>query len=395
VTSVSAPPSQSVSPTAKSIWITWRPAVVAGLVIVLVAVIAALASAGGTGGTLDPLSADPTGSRALATLLRANGVDVVRTQGIVETTTQAHAGDTLLVISPELLSVEQAEELRSTGADLVVVGAERSSVVKAFAPDVVTSITVSVKKRDPVCDLQAAVLAGSARVGGTTYAVAPGSELRAIACYPTGGHDTALLATTEADGRTVTFLGAGAPLENDRLGQDGNAALSLDLLGAHGRLVWAMSSFEDIPVGSQQSFTDLLPPWVGAATLQLIVAVLLLALWRARRLGPVVDEQLPVVVRATETTEGRARLYRRAKARGRAANQLRQATLRRLLPLVGLSGPLSRLDPGVVSAAVAERTGRSTTAVTALLYGGAPRGDGELVSVANDLDALEREVRRT
>ena len=72
---------------------------------------------------------------------------------------------------------------------------------------------------------------------------------------------------------------------------------------------------------------DLLPDWVGPTVLELFIAVVLVAGWRARRLGPVVEEPLPVVVRAAEVTEGRARLYRRAKARDRAANELRRATV--------------------------------------------------------------------
>ncbi len=66
--------------------------------------------------------------------------------------------------------------------------------------------------------------------------------------------------------------------------------------------------------------------------LQLAVAVVLLALWRARRLGPVVPESLPVVVRAAEATEGRGRMYRRAGARDRAAGRLRAATRTRIVP---------------------------------------------------------------
>ena len=74
--------------------------------------------------------------------------------------------------------------------------------------------------------------------------------------------------------------------------------------------------------------------------------MLLLALWRARRLGPVVAEPLPVVVRAAETVEGRARLYRRGGARGQAA---RGAARRR--PVAGSGRALGlprRADPPAV-----------------------------------------------
>ena len=81
---------------------------------------------------------------------------------------------------------------------------------------------------------------------------------------------------------------------------------------------------------------------------------MLAALWRARRLGPLVTERLPVAIRASETTEGRARLYRKANARDRAAAALRSATRTRLAPLIGVP-PRGAHAPDVLLPAVAAR----------------------------------------
>ncbi|HEY5183477.1 MAG TPA: DUF4350 domain-containing protein, partial [Actinomycetes bacterium] len=109
-----------------------------------------------------------------------------------------------------------------------------------------------------------------------------------------------------------------------------------------------------------------------------------------RRLGRIVAEPLPVVVRAAETTEGRARLYRRAGARDRAAATLRAAAVQRLRPALGLPRTAEAVE---VAAAVAARSGRPEADVAALLYGAAPRDDAALARLADDLDALERTVR--
>ena len=102
-------------------------------------------------------------------------------------------------------------------------------------------------------------------------------------------------------------------------------------------------------------------------------------------------EPLPVVVRAAETVEGRSRLYRRSGARGQAAEALRAGVRDRLGTALGLP---RRVAPPAVVTAVAARAGRSGPDVAALLYGAAPADDGALVRLADDLDALEREVRR-
>jgi hypothetical protein len=147
-----------------------------------------------------------------------------------------------------------------------------------------------------------------------------------------------------------------------------------------------------VPAAAHKSFYELVPTWVYAALAQLAIAVLLLALWRMRRLGPVVPEPLPVVVRASETVEGRARLYQRARARDKAADALRRATLGRLVPLLGLP---RRADPTAVVDALTRRTGRPQRDIGALLYGAAPTDDAGLVRLVAALDALEREVRRS
>ena len=62
----------------------------------------------------------------------------------------------------------------------------------------------------------------------------------------------------------------------------------------------------------------------------LLLVFLAAAFWRGRRLGPLVVENLPVVVRASETMEGRARLYQKSSARLHALDALRIGAIQRL-----------------------------------------------------------------
>ena len=140
------------------------------------------------------------------------------------------------------------------------------------------------------------------------------------------------------------------------------------------------------------SLDQLLPARLGWAFLQGLVAVLLLMLWRARRFGRLVREPLPVSVRASETVEGLGRLYRTARSRRRAADALRAAARSRIAPRLGL-----RRDDSATAVveAVAVRTGRPAADLATLLYGAEPGDDAALVALADQLDALEAEVRRS
>ena len=179
--------------------------------------------------------------------------------------------------------------------------------------------------------------AGTVTLGGESYA-------GGVGCYLADLGATLVSTTTGGSmPRNVTVLGAPDPLTNGALAQEGNAALALRLLGSDPRPLWFLPAPEAAPVGDQRSLTELLPRgWVWAAA-QLAVVAVLVALC-ARRLGPVVREPLPVVVRAAEAVEGRARMYRRAGDRG-VADALRAAARARLAPLVGLLEPAAAEAP--------------------------------------------------
>jgi hypothetical protein len=358
-------------------WQRWRwPVwVIAGILVT--ALVLGIISSQNRRGYLDPQGVDHAGARALIELLSDLGVSAHETRRIGETVRNAGPDTTVLVAVPDLLQRDQIDSLLDTGSDLVLVAPAAS--LTDFAPDLRLASDGPPGSREPGCELAEAVRAGSARLGGE-YAGGP----PATTCY-----DGALVATTLDDGQRLVVLGSADPLINRYLDEDGNAALAIGLLGHHPRLIWYRPVLETEASGATP-LSELLPGWVQPVAWQLLIATLFAAWWRSRRLGRVVTEPLPVIVRASETTEGRARLYRRGRARGHAAATLREATVVRLRQRLTLP-----IDAGLTafSEAVAARTGRSSADVAALLGGPGPPDDTALVRLADELDALEMEVR--
>jgi hypothetical protein len=371
----------------------WRRSRVAlGVLVLVVAagVLGVLATGRGTSGALDPGSAEPQGARALAQVLQRQGVEVVRASRVAEAAPAAGAGSTLLVVSPDVLDPDRLAALAATDADLVLVEPD-GPVLRALAPTLEPAGVVDPTVRPAGCDDVDAAAAGRALAGGHLVRAVPDASATTV-CFPDAGDGSAgASAVTSAGGRTVRVVGQSAVLSNDRLGDDGNAALALRALGAHPRLVWLMASPLDTAADAEPTTSDLLPDWVPWAAVQLGVVALLAVLWRARRLGRLVPEPLPVVVRSAETAEGRAALYRSASARDRAAAVLRAAALRRLATRLGL--PASASADEVVSA-TARAAGRDPVAVHALLLGPAPPDEGALVALADDLDTLMHDSTR-
>lgn len=371
-------------------WRRARPALLVLALLLVVAVGGVLALPRGAGGTLDPRSAAPGGSRAVAQILARQGVDVERVTTVEDATSAAGAGSTLLVVDSDVLPPDRLLQLAGTRADLVLVEPD-GPVLNELAPALVPAGVVPEAVRPADCDDPDAAAAASALGGGRLVRPAGfASPDTTTVCFPDAEDaDAGSYAVTRDLARTVTVLGQGGVLTNANLADDGNAALALRTLGAHERLVWLMASPLDTTADDDVTATDLLPPWVGWVALWLGVVAVLAMLWRGRRLGRLVPEPLPVVVRSAETAEGRASLYRAAGAYDRAAAVLRAATLRRLARRLGL--PASAPGPAV-AAQVARVTGREPGAVQQLLLGPPPRDAGSLVALADDLDRLSADV---
>ncbi|MBV2154229.1 DUF4350 domain-containing protein [Kitasatospora sp. SUK 42] len=342
---------------------------------------------------LDPRSYDADGSHAVVALLEQQGLKAELT---TDPTTAQGGADTLVLPEPDLLDPAQLRAVAAARHQRLILIAPGPAALSALAPGVRTSEEdgdvpyASVRGTAAHCPLPEAVRAGSASMGGMLYT----SGSRGEGCYPRGhGYPLVSAPTTAGD---VIVLGSGLFLHNGELAKDGNASLALGLLGSQPRLTWHLPDYSaPLAEGTgTKTFNDYIPKGWRWAGYQLAVAAVLAALWRARRLGPVVSENLPVVVRAAETTEGRARLYRRAKARGRAADALRRAAAHRLAPALGVPLQAGAPDPEALCAAVADRLPeRPAGDVRALLYGPPPTDDAALLRLADDLDALERQVR--
>ncbi|MBV9720946.1 MAG: hypothetical protein JO082_03400, partial [Mycobacterium sp.] len=270
-----------------------------------------------------------------------------------------------------------------TPADLLLV--EPTSHARAALAPAIRRIGATVLDSMPNCALREANRAGSVDFGpSNTYQAVADQAI--TSCY--GG---ALVRYRDGE-RTVTVVGSTEFMTNEGLLQAGNAALAMNLAGQHPRLVWYAPQRIEGGASSSATIFDLIPDNVIWMLVQVGLAAILIALWKGRRVGPLVAEELPVVVRASETVEGRGRLYRSRRARDRAAQALRTATLQRLLPRLGLAADTS--TPAVMIA-VAQRSRSHPEAVRHILFGPPPATDAGLVELARALDDIERQVAQT
>jgi hypothetical protein len=333
----------------------------------------------------------PDGAQAAAEILRDQGVDVQRVDDLDRLLSLADGESTVLVTAARLLDPAAAEQIAATGADLVLVGPTDPVLDAIGAP--VESIGGG--STDPVqaeCaddDALAATRIGEFRGALEPVGAGPGAET----CFPgsTGGF---AYATWQDDDGARRVLSDGSLLSNDRLDEDGHAALVLRALGHHETVQWFAPTAPVAaidPDGGSTPADALSPAWWQMVGWAAALAVLVLALALGRNLGPVLREPMPVVVRSAETVRGRGALYRRGGSRAHAGAGLRAGCAARIGRRLGL--PPSAHPSELVEQA-ARASGRSEAWVRDLLYGAPPSTGRELTALATDLDTLESEVHR-
>lgn len=406
-------------------------AAVLGAVVVAAALAWLLAQLVGGGAPADTTvdrATEPNGLRAFVLLLEAFGAEV------------DEGGVAALAADPDVVLVLPGADLAEADVERLVTWMEggRGTVVDA-AGVVPTGSFVGpeapngswdgslVPGRD--CDVPA--------VGDVEQVVTSPEQLllvgdpgRTVACFqPRGitGEPAYSLAVdvVGAPRASLVVLAGVAPFTNRYLGEVDNAVLATSLFapvpgtevllvhgagglptargvaesggGSGGGIGGDPSEQPDDGGGSEEpsseaeepSLLDQLPVGVTMGLLQLLVAFVLYAWWRGRRVGAPVSEPQPVDIEGSELVAAVGDLLARTGAPERAAAQLRGDARRVLASRLGMSGDV---DVEAVVAAVAHRTGRPPEAVAAVLDGPDPHDGDGLLTLAVRLDALREEV---
>jgi len=374
----------------------WGTSVTIVGVLLAIAIALTLLDRGGRGNTddLDPANPRPSGAQALAQVLRDHGVAVTVIRSQRELLAETVDGTSTVVITHTL-------RLSGRTARTALAHAASAASVVLLDPDPEVTRGMGLPVDSHLTDLSTPA-AGCTGTGlgqdfrlagaGRAYTTTAGGT-GATTCFPDkkdGGG--AMVSLPGAVGRPpVVLLGDDTLISNHTVLASDNAAIALHLLGQTGHLIWYIPSLADITAAEGTS-RSIAPSWFQPGVALAASAVLLLSLWRGRRLGRLVTEPLPVIVRAAETTESRGRMYRRSRDRTRALAVLRLATRRRLTAYLGLS---SRSSVSSVAAATASVSGRGYIDVLELLSPSAVHDDSSLLELAHTLAALEKEVRRT
>jgi hypothetical protein len=364
-------------------WLPWA----AGLAGLLVIALALGAPHTASTDDLDPHATDGSGTKALVLLLGQSGAHV-------QVTDRMPGPDTdVALLASDTTSQAQTSVLEGwvrAGGVLVVADPESSFVpvgaVSAGSPFGLASPPVSPGD----CDIDA--LSGLDRVWPSSdpafFDVPAGSSR----CYTSGIR--AFVVDTPLGRGHIVAVASPFVFTNNALDQYDNAGLATDLLaprvGTRVSVLWGMDPGTDGGAGGhQQDLGSLVSVGVKLALLELLVAFLIYAWFRARRLGQPVAEPQLVQIGGSELIRAHGDLLAQTRDPDRAARLLRADLRRRLAERLGLSPDAS---PEVVAEVTASRAGVDRDRVARAVTDIPVRSEAELLDLARDIDSIRAEV---
>lgn len=334
------------------------------------------------GEPLDPRSTGPLGARGLVLVLERFGADVRLDEG-----PRPPAGAVAVVLEDRLSETERGRLERWVVAGGTMVVADPTSGLAPTLDRVGAGLLGAVADRrlEPDCDLAAVSQIDHIDVsGGAAYRRRAGD----VACFPLRG-GSFLLARRSGAG-TVVALGGAGPFVNRRLDEADNSVLAVSLL-APGGAGSVVSFVAPSAAGTgATSLRDLVSPRVKDGLWQLLIAFVLFALWRARRLGRPVTEPQPVQIAGSELVVAVGNLLHRGRRRDSAAAMLRSSLRRTLSERLGV--PVDAPPDTFAAAVSAARTGVDPAAVASALGAVPPADDAALVQLAQSVESIRNEV---
>ncbi|MBV6508888.1 MAG: putative membrane protein [Acidimicrobiales bacterium] len=367
-------------------WLLWPV-----LAVALVAVVLVAGRPSGEGEPLSPESTGPLGLKGLVELLESFGAEVEVVGSGVD------GFDVAFVPVPSTLSGEQIEELRdfARGGGRVVLAApseELSPAVLGLAPGLGGFGATLLEPGS--CDITELVDAGTVEsAGGFEFFVEAGYR----SCYGDAGA-AFVVAGPLGEGEVISVGGAGffvnenlaAPIDESGLVSNSVVAVRLMVRSPGTRVAFYQTATEELAdVTGDKSVTDFLSDGVKLGLVQLAVALIVYALYRARRLGRPISEPQPVEIAGSELVDAVGNLMRRSGSIEAAASLLRDHTRRGLCSALGL--PLEA-PTEVVADMAGARLGLDSEGLNAALGARPVHTEQQLVELARDLESIRWEV---
>lgn len=378
------------------------------LALVLVVGVLALAGADDRDRALDPRSHERLGISALVEVARGLGAEVTVADRVPVAGPAgdgpAGPGTDVVLLLDDVLGGGSAVDLDrwvDRGGTLVVLD-PASRFAPPMAGEVAGDGTETFGRSAP-CGIAAldGIDVGRAAPlhGGVLYDAPPGADV-CLELGPAGdllgtgpGRGGAYLVAESSGRGTVVSVGGAGMFVNAALGVGANAAVAAALVAP--RAGTDLLVLEPGPLAgaagdtSGDSLLGLVPAGVVRLLVQLGIAFVLYAVWRARRLGAPVAEARPVAVAASELVAATGVLLDQTGAHPHAVATLRADLHRRLAEHLGVA---ATTPPAELATVAAERIGVDPQRVLAALDGPVPADDAGLVEAARTIDLVREEV---
>ncbi|MGI8664308.1 MAG: DUF4350 domain-containing protein [Acidimicrobiales bacterium] len=351
------------------------------LVVIVVALLASGGDSRRSGPALSPRSDLPEGTSALLALLAELGA-----APRVVAAAPAGTDQSALLLRDDLSSAQRADLERwvERGGDLVV--ADPSSALAGRAGATLRAVG-SINRGD--CDVSGIDGVATIHTDRGIDGLALNTPVRYLRVEGSSScFDGYLMRRSRGEG-TITSIGGAEPFVNALLATGDGSTLAVDLLAPSDTEHVAIIDVVPAAGAGSASLLSLIAPRLEQAFAIAVVAFVVFAVHRGRRLGRPVTEHQLIAIPGSGLVAAVGRLQQRTRSADRAGAALRDDARRAIASQLGL--PASA-PPETIANSVATRTGLDAARVRSAITDGPVPDERWLVALSTELDAIRQEV---
>lgn len=332
------------------------------------------------------------GTMALSEVLRNKGTNLQIIDSI-EDTYYASEKDAIVVINPQNIPKDRLQELEENGyndiffmntynaqfQDIEEINSSKLTEIKAQCK------TESFNTETKISGSFLSLKIDEEKISDSDI------EYKINKCFPIelDGETSYAYIEKISDTYKTSYIADPSIFTNKEITKSSNAAVALNLFNKYKNIYWYMptkAEFED----PSNAAPPLTPSWAGQIFLLICIATIFLLLAKGKRLGFVIKENLPVVVKFEETNTGKANLYRKNNDQDYTANILRTYHIQKLAKLVRINPQINKEE---FIRAVSEKANIKYEDVEKILYTQETQSNEELHVLSLSLESIEKKVK--
>ncbi len=223
----------------------------------------------------------------------------------------------------------------------------------------------------------------------TSIHTSTSTEKNIIKCFPTTNNNYALI-INKTKKQKIFYISDASIFNNKNITSASNASLALNMFSKYQKINWYTSDITDQYSMKKIENNPLTPPWAKNIIIITLISAILLLISKSKRLKPIAKENNITLTRSTDTTTGKANLYKKNNDQNYVAEIIRIYYLEKIKKILHLN---NKLEKNEIIRILSNKINTKYEDLEKIFYTQPINSNEELTILSINLESIEQKVK--